>query len=282
MVSTPSTRRPLNAWAGGACSASASERNSDRRARGAIDSSRPVDDVLVYRDAGSSCTFHAASRRCSSTSMDLGTAHTHCVATSRSAGALGHTGPVGAAAVQLRRVCDAALCGAAGPSRGRTSACSSVRKSTSASGRPGVLFTILAASTQRESAWRPRTRRLLRSRLFLVSARRRLGREFRGGARRVPYQSASRVARDPAPGRVANEGRALPGVPFAATLLRNEGHLDCGYFRHTALTSSGWRERRGEARDHAQWCGEISGRISGGAALFPPVNWTRTTKTKPS
>ena len=44
-------------------------------------------------------------------------------------------------------------------------------------------------------------------------ARRRLGREFRGGARRVPYQSASRVARDPAPGRVANEGRALPGVP---------------------------------------------------------------------
>ena len=36
-----------------------------------------------------------------------------------------------------------------------------VRKSTSASGRPGeALFTILAASTQRESAWRPRTRRL--------------------------------------------------------------------------------------------------------------------------
>ena len=31
---------------------------------------------------------------------------------------------------------------------------------TSASGRLEVLFTILAASTQRESAWRPRTRRL--------------------------------------------------------------------------------------------------------------------------
>ena len=31
--------------------------------------------------------------------------------------------------------------------------------------------------------------------------------------------------------------RGVPyqAYPFAATLLRNEGHLDCGYFRHTAL-----------------------------------------------
>ena len=80
--------------------------------------------------------------------------------------------------------------------------------------------------------------------------------------------------------------RGVPyqAYPFAATLLRNEGHLDCGYFRHTALDLFGSSRGRagGAAVDHEQWCGEISGRISGGAALFPPVNWTRTTKTKPS
>ena len=76
--------------------------------------------------------------------------------------------------------------------------------------------------------------------------------------------------------------RGVPyqAYPFAATLLRNEGHLDCGYFRHTALDLFGSSRGRagGAAVDHAQWCGEISGRISGGAALFPPVNWTRTTR----
>ena len=80
--------------------------------------------------------------------------------------------------------------------------------------------------------------------------------------------------------------RGVPyqAYPFAATLMRNEGHLDCGYFRHTALDLFGSSRGRagGAAVDHEQWCGEISGRISGGAALFPPVNWTRTTKTKPS
>ena len=80
--------------------------------------------------------------------------------------------------------------------------------------------------------------------------------------------------------------RGVPyqAYPFAATLLRNEGHLDCGYFRHTALDLFGSSRGRpgGTAVDHEQWCGEISGRISGGAALFPPVNWTRTTKKKPS
>ena len=39
--------------------------------------------------------------------------------------------------------------------------------------------------------------------------------------------------------------RGVPyqAYPFAATLLRNEGHLDCGYFRHTAFSVAralGW------------------------------------------
>ena len=215
-----------------------------------------------------------------------------------------HTGPVGAAAGPREPSRDAALCGREDlhdvEPLGRVLQCGNqpVRRAGLE-----VLFTILAASTQRETfsrtlapsheAWRlDAVRSLTRTFDFRTGAlpraaraRRRLGREFRGGARRVPTSRRVRVARDPAPGRVwRTRGVPYQAYPFAAPLLRNEGHLDCGYFRHTALDLFGSSRGRagGAAVDHEQWCGEISGRISGGAALFPPVNWTRTTKTKPS